>query len=89
MIQRALAQRLASSKKSLLLLGPRQTGKSTLMRSLGPDLEIDLAHESTFLEFARNPRELEEPVAPIANRDRPVTILLIGAYLGSRSPRRK
>ena len=60
MILRRLAGALAKSKKSLLLLGPRQTGKSTLIRSLSPDLTINLAHESTYLEFARNPNELEE-----------------------------
>lgn len=41
-------------------MGPRQTGKSTLVSSLNPDLTINLAHEPTYLEFARNPRELEE-----------------------------
>ena len=60
MLKRALAQPLRDSKKSFLLLGPRQTGKSTLVSSLNPDLSINLAHEPTYLEFARNPRELEE-----------------------------
>lgn len=60
LIQRRIAPLLARSKKSILLLGPRQTGKSTLVRGLLPDLEINLAHEPTYLEFARNPRELEE-----------------------------
>ena len=56
MLTRALAQTLRDSKKSFLLLGPRQTGKSTLVSSLYPDLSINLAHEPTYLEFARNPR---------------------------------
>src|SRR4026207_1904066 len=60
MLTRALAQTLRDAKKSFLLLGPRQTGKSTLVSSLNPDLSINLAHEPTYLEFARNPRELEE-----------------------------
>lgn len=59
-INRTLAPKLLSSKKSLLLLGPRQTGKSTLIKSLQPELTINLAHEQTYLEFARNPSELEE-----------------------------
>jgi predicted AAA+ superfamily ATPase len=49
----------------LLLLGPRQVGKSTLMRQLGPDLEINLAHEQTFLAFARDPSELEARLAAL------------------------
>ena len=35
------------------------------MRALQPTLEIDLAHESTYLGFARNPLELEaRPLRP-------------------------
>lgn len=60
MISRALTSLLARSKKHILLLGPRQTGKSTLVSSLEPDLSINLAHEPTYLDFLRNPRELEE-----------------------------
>jgi predicted AAA+ superfamily ATPase len=60
MIARSLGPVLASSQKSILLLGPRQTGKSTLISSLGPDVEINLARESTYLEFLREPSELEQ-----------------------------
>lgn len=59
-ISRQLSQILLRSKKSLLLLGPRQTGKSTLIESLHPDLTINLADEQTYLDFAKNPSELEE-----------------------------
>ncbi len=51
---------LRTSRKSTLLLGPRQTGKSTLIHSLTPDLSINLADESTYLAFASNPREISE-----------------------------
>lgn len=60
MVTRGLVDALQKSKKSVLLLGPRQTGKSTLIQSLSPNLTINLANESTYLEFSRNPRELEE-----------------------------
>jgi predicted AAA+ superfamily ATPase len=63
MIERALGPTLARAKRSFLLLGPRQTGKSTLVSALKPHLSINLAHEATYLEFARNPRELEERLA--------------------------
>jgi predicted AAA+ superfamily ATPase len=59
-IQRKLSSLLQKSRKSLLVLGPRQTGKSTLIRHLQPDLEINLADEQTYLEFARNPSELTQ-----------------------------
>jgi predicted AAA+ superfamily ATPase len=63
MLARLIADRLKSARKSVLLLGPRQTGKSTLVRSFSPDLEINLARESEFLIFSGNPNELEERLA--------------------------
>lgn len=64
-IPRKIGPVLARSKKNILLLGPRQTGKSTLMANLKPDLIINLARESTYLEFASNPSELEERLAKV------------------------
>ena len=60
---RKIADIIKKSTKSLLLLGPRQTGKSTLINSLEPDLAINLAHEATFLEFASDPLALESRLA--------------------------
>jgi len=76
MITRALTPILRDSKKSFLLLGPRQTGKSTLVSSLDPDLSINLAHEPTYLEFARNPRELEERLNALPATGKLQTIFL-------------
>lgn len=59
MITRFISSELRKSKKSILLLGPRQVGKSTLLKSLHPDLIINLAHEGEFLKFTTNPGELE------------------------------
>ncbi len=63
MIARTLEPLLRKSKKSVLVLGPRQTGKSTLIRNVEPELSINLALESTYLEFARNPAELPQRLA--------------------------
>lgn len=63
MFRRVLAEVLSRSKKSVLLLGPRQTGKSTLASVLRPDLTINLAHEPTYLEFLRAAAELEARIA--------------------------
>ncbi len=65
MIQRKLGAILKKSKKSILLLGPRQVGKSTLLGTLGPELKINLAKESTFAEFSSNPNELESRINSI------------------------
>ena len=61
-ISRGIERKLAQAKKSILLLGPRQTGKSTLIRSLRPNLEINLADEETYVEFLRNPGLLKSMV---------------------------
>lgn len=63
MFPRTLEIILRKTKKSVLLLGPRQTGKSTLLKSMAPDLTIDFAHEPTFLEFARDPTRLDQFLA--------------------------
>ncbi len=60
---RTLASAVKESKKSVLLLGPRQTGKSTLIEGLQPDLKINLAREVTFLEYASRPDQLERVLA--------------------------
>jgi len=60
MIDRKLLKRIESSKKSVLLIGPRQTGKSTLMKALKPDLAINLINETEYLNFAANSNELEQ-----------------------------
>jgi predicted AAA+ superfamily ATPase len=59
-IDRLLLSKIEESKKSILLLGPRQTGKSTLIRQLQPQLVIDLSDQQLFLDFSSNPSELKE-----------------------------
>jgi predicted AAA+ superfamily ATPase len=49
MLARQLEPVLAAGRKSFLLIGPRQTGKSTLVSGLGPDLTVNLMHEPTYL----------------------------------------
>jgi predicted AAA+ superfamily ATPase len=59
MIARLLETQLEKSKKSVLLLGPRQVGKSTLMEKLLPDLTINLIKKNEYLAFSQNTEELE------------------------------
>ena len=68
MLTRALAATLRDDDRSLLLLGPRQVGKSTLVATLKPDLTLNLARESTFLELASNPSALEERLSARAEK---------------------
>ncbi len=74
MLTRRLSSLLAEDDVSVLLLGPRQVGKSTLMAGLHPDLVLNLARESTFLEFAANPRALEERLLALTADQRHVLI---------------
>ncbi len=64
-------------KGSCLLLGPRQTGKTTLARSvLPPDaFVVDLLQHDTFLRFAKDPSQLRREVeAKIRSGTRTVLI---------------
>lgn len=55
MISRIIEKRLKTSQKSILLLGPRQVGKSTLVKSLAPDYVLNLSDEEHFLKHLREP----------------------------------
>jgi uncharacterized protein len=57
--ERVLRSRLAASRRSVLVLGPRQVGKSTLLHSLGPDLTVNLASPATFRDYVARPEPLE------------------------------
>ena len=60
------------AKKSYFLLGPRQTGKSFLVRHTLPDVRLyDLLDSSTYLTLSRNPGRIAEE---LTNRDRLVVI---------------
>ena len=60
MYERLLTPHLARSRKGVLLLGPRQTGKSTLLRAMKPDLSINLASPAAFRMYVSHPERLEE-----------------------------
>jgi predicted AAA+ superfamily ATPase len=59
MFERVLKPQLARGRRGILLLGPRQVGKSTLLRSLKPDLAINLASPAAFRDYATHPERLE------------------------------
>ncbi|MCC6623157.1 MAG: ATP-binding protein [Deltaproteobacteria bacterium] len=62
-LPRMLDLRAALSKKSLFLWGPRQTGKSSLIRhTLRPDHSYDLLSTAAFLTLSREPWRLREEV---------------------------
>lgn len=63
MFRRSLKIAELVAEKSLFLLGPRQTGKSTLLQTNFKDsLFVDLLHSKTFLDLSSNPSRLESLV---------------------------
>jgi uncharacterized protein len=63
MIPRILEERIKNNKKSILLLGPRQVGKSTLCQSLNPDVSINLADERDYRLHVSDPGLISRIVA--------------------------
>ncbi len=64
--------------KSFFLFGPRQTGKSTLVKSLltPGDLYIDLLPQRAFLNYAKTPgRVREEIVAHLETHEDPLCVI--------------
>jgi uncharacterized protein len=62
MQDRHLLARISSLKSHILLLGPRQVGKSTLVRSLNPQRYINLAFEGEYLSYAKDPFRLPNEI---------------------------
>src|SRR6266566_5296584 len=62
MRDRVVTGRLATTKSNVLLLGPRQVGKSTICRNLRAQVYVDLADEAEFLGYAKDPARLRREV---------------------------
>src|ERR1051325_7329162 len=75
MFQRLLDLGELSRSHSFFLLGPRQTGKSTLIRTSLPDaLYIDLLDSQTFRSMAAAPSLLGDRVRALPARERRVAV---------------
>lgn len=60
MYERLLAKQISNSRRSVLVLGPRQVGKSTLLTQLKPDVAINLAHPAIFRDYVTRPERLSD-----------------------------
>ena len=66
---------LGNHHKSVLLLGPRQTGKSTLIREAFPKAcHYNLMETDTFFRFQQDPSRLRQEIRALKNHDEPVLI---------------
>ena len=70
MYERSLSRLLRRTSRSVLVLGPRQVGKSTLLASLEPDLTLNFAHPRVFRDYVGQPERLERELdaAPESTR---------------------
>jgi len=64
MFDRILFNKIMANRRNVLLLGPRQVGKSTLLSKLNPDLTLNLASPQTFREYLTQPERLEYELTP-------------------------
>ena len=97
MLDRRLRGRLASSKKHILLLGPRQVGKSTLVASLKPDRLVNLMNEDLHLAYAKDPSRFKREAMSLSRPSLiavdeiqrvPALLNVIQALLDEGSPHR-
>lgn len=56
-------RKFSRARSSVLLLGPRQVGKSTLCRHLNPAVTVNLADEQLFLAYAKDSGRLKNELA--------------------------
>ncbi|GAB4112556.1 MAG: ATP-binding protein [Acidobacteriota bacterium] len=65
LVERALDLRSLLQHKSYFLLGPRQTGKTTLMRNSLPGVRVyDLLDSGVYLALSHNPGRIAEELTP-------------------------
>jgi predicted AAA+ superfamily ATPase len=63
-------RRALDRQKSVLLLGPRQTGKTTLVEALKPDLLFNFLRPDVRQRYERSPQQLASEVEALAERTR-------------------
>lgn len=68
MIDRALVKRIIKGNKSVLILGARQVGKTTLLKKLPLVKMINLADESIYISYAKDPAKLIREVKALTGR---------------------
>lgn len=72
-IQKAIAR-----DKSILLLGPRQTGKTTFVREeLSPDLELSFVSAATRLRYEKSPELLELEITAYVEKSEKKPLIFI------------
>lgn len=87
-IQRTVKEKLTpilKRKKSVLLLGPQQTGKTTLINEYKADLEIPLSISKTRRQYKADPDQLIREVQSLQKKDS-LPLVVIDEIRESPSP---
>ena len=75
MFKRHLQTSVITNEKSIFLLGPRQTGKSTLLHECFPgSLYFDLLSPALFRQLSARPEDLAKIVSQSPLRRQPIVI---------------
>jgi len=76
MYPRVIPLKALLSRKSLILLGPRQTGKSTLTQNFAPKaLTFNLLDDALFRQFVAHPEQLRQLI-PSSERSTTQTVII-------------
>lgn len=75
MISRIQESIIKNYPKSVLLIGPRQVGKSTLCQKIKPDLSLNLADEETYRQHLNDPGLIKRIINPLS-KNKKILILI-------------
>jgi len=67
-IERSISKRIIEGKKSILILGARQVGKTTLLKELPLIRMINLADEDVFISYVKDPAKLIREVKALPGK---------------------
>lgn len=68
-------EHVLSQGKSILLLGPRQVGKTTALKALTSDLYLNLMDPEVVMLYDRTPQQLRHEIQGLATSKKPLVII--------------
>jgi uncharacterized protein len=66
-----------AKRKSVLLLGPRQTGKTTLLERLAAKRRLNLANPDTRQRYEKRPGLLIDEIRDLAESSKPPLLVVV------------
>jgi uncharacterized protein len=70
-------QKILETGKSLLLIGPRQTGKTTLVKSMGATLYLNLLDPQTYTRYLAHPQLLAQEIDALCVNGSPKPLIVL------------